>query len=108
VSRTTVTLDGILDGLKATPARIAEIVSGRPPAHLNTAPEPDGWSANAVLAHLRACADQWGGCFERILAEDRPTLRAISPRAWIRSTDYLELDFGPSVSAYTAQRAELL
>ena len=66
------------------------------------------WSANDVLAHLRACADVRGGCIPVILAEDRPTLRAVDPRSWIERTDYRDLEFGPSLRAFAAQRAELL
>jgi hypothetical protein len=75
---------------------------------LRTKPGLDEWSANDVLAHLRSCADVWGGCIARIIAEDRPTMRAIDPRTWIKETDYLDLEFRPSLQAFTRQRAELL
>ena len=61
-----------------------------------------------MLAHLRACADVWGACITTMLAEDMPTLRAINPRAWIKRTDYLDLDFQPSLAAFARQRAELV
>jgi hypothetical protein len=35
-------------------------------------------------------------------------LRYISPRSWIRKTDYLELEFRGSLKAFTDQRRELL
>ncbi len=35
-------------------------------------------------------------------------LRAVNPRTWIKQTDYLDLEFGPSLDAFAAQRAELL
>ena len=43
-----------------------------------------------------------------ILAEDQPTLRAVSPRTWIKRTNYPELEFRPSLAAFTTQRAALL
>jgi hypothetical protein len=43
-----------------------------------------------------------------MLAEDRPTLRAVNPRTWIKRTDYLDLDFRPSLHAFATQRADLL
>jgi hypothetical protein len=43
-----------------------------------------------------------------MLAQDRPTLRAVNPRTWIKKTDYLELEFGPSLRAFATQRADLL
>ena len=63
---------------------------------------------NDVLAHLRSCSDMWGSGLERIVAEDRPTIRAINPRTWIKQTDYLELEFHVSFRAYRAQREQLL
>jgi len=61
-----------------------------------------------VLAHLRSCADVWGGCILTILNHDKPAIRAVNPRTWLKSTNYLELDFQPSLLTFTLQRAELL
>ena len=61
-----------------------------------------------MLAHLRSCADVWGGCIERILAEDHPTIRAVNPTTWIERTDYRTIDFCRSFAAFTAQRRALL
>jgi len=55
------------------------------------------WSASDVLAHLRSCADVWGGYMMRILAEDRPTVHAVNPTTWIRQTDYPDLDVHTSL-----------
>ena len=78
------------------------------PAQLWTAPNRGGWTATDSFAHLRSGADVWGDCIRAILAEDRPTLRAVDPRTWIEGTDYLALDFRPSLRAFTEQRAALL
>lgn len=102
------TVEQVLDLLAATPPRIAELTAGVAPDALRTSPGPGEWSANDVLAHLRACADVWGDGIAAILAEDRPTLRAVNPRTWIARTDYPDLGFGPSLRAFTEQRAELL
>lgn len=102
------TPEQVLTLLAAAPPRLAALTEGLAPAELRTSPGPEEWSANEVLAHLRACADVWGGCIERMLAEDRPTLRAVNPRTWINQTDYLDQDFKPSLGAYTTQRARLL
>jgi hypothetical protein len=100
-------IDEVLTLLAATPRRLAELAA-LTPTQLRTAPNPDEWSANDVLAHLRSCADVWGDCIRAILAKDHPTLTAVSPRTWIRRTDYPELEFQPSLSAFSMQRAELL
>lgn len=102
------TSEQVLIQLAATPPRLAALTAGLAPAQLRTAPNSGEWSANEVLAHLRACADVWGGCIATILTEDRPTLRAVNPRTWIAKTDYLDLDFRPSLDAFATQRAELL
>jgi hypothetical protein len=100
--------DEILDVLKQTPARLAEVTVRVAPALLQAVSEADEWSANDVLAHLRSCADVWGGYMARILAEDGPTIRAMNPRRWIEQTNYRELAFRTSLRAFTNQRAELL
>lgn len=102
------TIERVLALLAETPPRIAEITAGFAPAQLYKHPGPDEWSANDVLAHLRACADVWGNCIATIIAQDTPTLRAISPRTWIKKTNYLEQKFQPSLRAFTKQRTDLL
>lgn len=102
------TIEQVLALLATTPPRLTALTAGLSPAQLRTAPNSGEWSANDVLAHLRACADVWGDCIAAIIAQDRPTLRAINPRTWIERTDYLDLAFQPSLGAFAAQRAELL
>ena len=102
------TIEQVLTLLAETAPRIAALLTGVAPARLRTAPNDDEWSANDVLAHLRACADVWGSCIHAIIAEDRPTLRAVNPRSWIKQTDYRSLAFQPSFRSFAAQRAELL
>jgi hypothetical protein len=94
--------------LAQTPPRIAELTVGLTPVQLQAAPSPGAWSAHAVLAHLRACADVWGDCIVTILTHDTPTIRAVNPTTWIKDTPYLEQAFHPSLHAFTAQRTALL
>jgi hypothetical protein len=98
----------VLAMLAEGPRRIAELTRGLDPALLRTPPAHREWSATDVLAHLRSCADVWGRCIETILAEDRPTLRAVNPRTWVRQTNYHDLEFSPSLRSFTRQRASLL
>jgi hypothetical protein len=104
----TLTVEQVLTMLAAGPSRIAALTADMPPTLLQARPTPDEWSANEVLAHLRACGEMWGKYIMAMLAEDRPTLRTINPRTWIKSTDYLEQAFQPSFQAFATQRAELL
>jgi hypothetical protein len=102
------TVEQVLALLAETPRRIAGLTAGLTPGQLLANPNAGEWSANDVLAHLRSCADGWGGCIAAILAEEKPTLRAVNPRAWIKRTDYLELEFQPSFQVFARQRADLL
>ena len=43
-----------------------------------------------------------------MLAEDYPTIRYVSPRTWIKRTDYLEVNFHDSLEAFSRQRARLI
>jgi DinB family protein len=108
VPNKTLTIEQVVSLLAETPLRIAALTVGLAPSQLITAPARDEWSANEVLAHLRACADIWGNCMVTMIAEDRPTLRAVNPRSWINNTNYLELEFRPSLRAFARQRADLL
>ncbi len=101
-------IEQILTMLAEAPPRIAALTAGLQPAQLHAKPNPDEWSANDVLAHLRSCADVWGSCIEVIIAQDTPTIRAVNPRTWINDTDYLEQEFQPSLDAFAAQRTGLL
>ena len=102
------TIEQVLSLLAETPPCLDVLTAGVGPANLQTAPNDDEWSANDVLAHLRACADVWGGCIAAMIAEDMPTLRAVNPRTWIKQTDYRDQEFLPSLRAFAVQRAELL
>jgi hypothetical protein len=94
--------------LLETPARIAAAARGRGAEVLHWQPAPDSWSVNEVIAHLRSCADVWGGYIAKILEQDNPKIRYVSPRTWIRKTNYMDLDFAASFAAFRKQRDELL
>ena len=98
----------VMEQLRTTPVRLREVTAGVAPETLRTPPAPDEWSANEVLAHLRACSDRWGECATRIVEEDHPRLRATNPRIWITKTDYPDLEFAPSLRAFVRQRKALL
>ncbi len=94
--------------LEATPARIAAATSRLTEGQLHRPPRRGEWSANEVLAHLRACADVRGEPIRVIVAEDHPTFRAINPLTWIEQTNYLDMPFRRSLRAFTEQRTALL
>lgn len=94
--------------LGETVPRLTVLTEPLTPGQLRRPPEPGSWSVNEVLAHLRACHDVLGGNMLRILAEDRPAWKGMSPRAWLRKTDYPEWEFAPAFDVFKRQRAELL
>ena len=65
----TLSIEQVLTLLAETPRRLEALTVALASAQLCTAPDHDEWSANDVLAHLRACADVWGGCIATILSE---------------------------------------
>jgi uncharacterized damage-inducible protein DinB len=94
--------------LQGTPRRLQAYAQGLDPARLNYKDSHEAWSANDILAHLRACASVWGGCIQSMLSQEHPTIRYISPRTYIRKTDYLKQEFIASLEAFTHQREALL
>jgi hypothetical protein len=105
---TTTDTERLLELLAATPRRLASLSRGLVEGRLSCKPDETAWSANDILAHLRACADVWGKSILAMIARDHPTLRYVSPRTWIRKTNYAAQDFHGSLHAFTQQRTELL
>ena len=99
---------GVLKLLETAPGRIASAAGRLSESELNWKPAADSWSVNEVLAHLRCCADVWGESIRKILQQDKPAFRYVSPRGWIKKTNYLELEFKASFPAFSTQREDLL
>ena len=94
--------------LEENPRRITVLTAGLPRTRLRKTLVLGEWTVNDVLAHLRSCSDARGEFMRSMLAEPRPTLRAIDPRTLLEHTDYRELEFGPSFRSFVRQRARLL
>jgi len=101
-------IEQFLELLAAAPRRIALAAKGRSETRLNVRTEAEPWSVNDILAHLRASADVRERFIQIMLAQNHPTLRYISPRSYIRKTNYPELAFSESFPAYQKQRNNLL
>jgi hypothetical protein len=101
-------IETFLTLLAATPRRMASLSKGLENSRLNFKPDKNSWSAKDILAHLHACADVWGESMLAMITQDNPTLRYVSPRTWIRKTDYPELEFRVLLRAFTRQRNGLL
>lgn len=97
-----------LEILETTPRDLASLSKGLDQARLHSRSKEEPWSANDILAHLRACADVWGKSIVAMLTQNHPTLRYVSPRTWMKKTNYPEQEFHISLEAFTQQRMELL
>ena len=102
------TIDQIMTILPQTVPSLAALTNDVSPAALHAPPKPGEWSVNDVLAHLRACSDVLGGNIVRIMTEDTPAVKALSPRTHMRRTDYPAWQFEPAFEAFNRQRSELL
>jgi hypothetical protein len=105
---TPATIEEVTRLLSDTPRRIAAASNELDNDQLHSRPDKKTWSANDILAHLRACADVWGETIEAMLMEDEPVLKHLSPRTWLRKTDYLELPFRESFQRFIERRTVLL
>lgn len=97
-----------LGELADTPKQITKMARGLSDLQLHRKPAPDVWSAREILAHLRVCAEVWGGSMRRMIEEDHPTIRYVSPRGLIKRTGYLEHGFRESLQEFTRERASLV
>jgi len=98
----------LLQRLADTTARIDASVRHLSAAQLTVSPAPGGWSPNEILWHVRAAADVYGEHIRRILNEDAPRWRHVSPRARMKKSRYDQLPFAESFSAFEQQRTDLL
>ena len=102
-------IEQVLKSLADTPDHLAEMIHGIKDDRLYYGKlDPEAWSVNDILAHLRSCAVIWGGDILKMITLDHPTLRYISPRTWIRKTEYLKLEIRTSLAGFIKQREELL
>jgi hypothetical protein len=97
----------VMEILRTTVPKLAELTEDVPQERLYAVTDY-GWSVNDQLAHLRACHDVLGGNMLRIVREDHPAWKGMSPRTWQERTDYFEWKFPRAFDAFRAQRAELL
>ena len=94
--------------LEETPKHIQTLIGTASANILTAKTNEDTWSVNEILAHLRACADVWGQGIQRMLNEDNPTIRYVSPRTYVKKTRYEALAFEGSFRAFREQRIMLL
>jgi hypothetical protein len=98
----------ILERLAAAPTAIELLLAPALDRRRRARARPDTWSPAEVFAHVRACADVWGGHIDAILTQGLERIAAGDPRAWAVDQGYLDVDFPASFAAYAGRRAALL
>ena len=98
----------LVRALAETTARVEAAARHLSAAQLRASPVPEGWSPNEILWHLRAQADVFGEHITRIVNEDTPRWRHVSPRARMKKARYDQLPFAESFAAFARQRSDLL
>ena len=101
-------VDEIMSILRTSVARLHGLAARATPDQLRPARFDESWTLTAVLAHLRACNDVLGGNLIRIVREDGPSWRRLSPREWQRRHLYNAEEFAPAMAAFDRGRGDLL
>ncbi|HEY7332741.1 MAG TPA: DinB family protein [Candidatus Limnocylindria bacterium] len=99
------TIEATLDILRTTVPRL-EVLAADAPVERLDANTDYGWSVNEQLAHLRAVQDVLGGNMLRIVREDHPAWRAVSPRTG--QERYFGAAWDEALASFRTQRTELL
>lgn len=94
--------------LGAMPVRLQTLTKDRSPEELAYSPDKKTWSAQEILAHLRACADLWTHSIYAMLAELEPVLPDINERKYTRAARYAEVPFREAVDVFSMQCANLM
>jgi hypothetical protein len=108
VQATEAEIEIVLRLLTETPGRIATVTWNMNADQLHQKADAKSWSASEILAHLRACADVWGETMEAMLREDEPAVKHVSPRTYMKKTEYPRLPFQESFQSFVDQRRALL
>jgi uncharacterized damage-inducible protein DinB len=98
----------IIDILRTTVERLRRATATLSEDDLAAEPVPGEWSVGYIIAHLRAAEDVLGDQMIRIVREDQPAWRHLSPREYMRRTDYANWPVGPALDELAQHRARLL
>jgi DinB family protein len=98
----------VISALALTPDRLRRLSRGADDDALATRPSAKEWSATEIVAHLRANADVWGSSIQRMLDEDHPTIRYVSPRGVMKRPEYSGRAFTESLKLFVAGRRKLV
>lgn len=98
----------LLARLAQTPFQLARMVTAQDQSILALRHRADAWSADEILAHVRAADDILSYRVYALLVRDNPLLPALDERSWASMAGYDRMDFFSSLTTFTARRAELV
>lgn len=98
----------LVRALARTPARFRAVGGHLPASRLREPPAPGAWSPNEILWHVRAVADVYGEHVGRLLREEQPRWRHVSPRQRMKKARYDHLPFQESLETFERQRGQLV
>jgi len=93
-----------LDVVRATPARLEELVSGLAREVLTRPEAPGKWSVVAVVQHLADSEIAWSWRLRLILAEERPPLTGYDQDLWAERLHYGEVRLDDALDLFKATR----
>jgi len=98
----------ILELLTHAPLRVEKATRGAQTTRLCLRSDVEPWSVSDILAHLRACADVWGGSIIAMIMRDNPTMPYVSPRTWMKKPMYVEQEFNAALESFAKERQKLV
>ncbi len=98
----------ILALLDQAPLRLEKATCGVQSIRLSLRSEAEPWSVSDILAHLRACSAVWGTSIITMITQDNPTLRYVSPRAYMSKPKYAGQEFKAALDSFTQERQKLV
>ena len=98
----------ILDILHTSLPELRSVTGRLSEAQLDSTASDDNWSIRYIVAHLHSCEVVLGGQMIRIVSEDRPSWRRLSPREYIRKTDFPDWDVARALDDIDEHRQGVL
>jgi hypothetical protein len=100
---------GFLETLASTPARLKAALAGVPRKLLLWTPAPGKWSIQEIVCHMRDMErEAYLARYQRIMAEDNPTLPDIDGDRYALERDYRSLKLGEVLRDWARARKECL
>lgn len=100
--------EAVVRALAATPIRLKKVSRGATEDTLDARPSAKEWSAREIVNHLRANADVWGSTIRRMVDDDYPTIRYVSPRSVMKNARYSECRFDDALKFFVGERKKLV